>query len=509
MLLIPQLLPRTEQPQDGARIDPSHPLAGRIVAAYLPAISASNLARGPGVLGSHAAPTVALPQSMLATSITATNLRITSDRSFGPTPSYPITMVWVGQQGGTTNTQIAGITSASGIGGSYCYIGGGSSTLVGYSARNNFGSAMGLLVAVPGGSALGVEMVIVAQSLSATNHRISVNGSAVATDSTNIGALVAWDRVFFGQSASSNSQQTAAFIVASGGAGLSDEQMQQLSRSPSEVYALFEPQRIAVPVPAGAGSVAIISAAGSASAASIVGASAAAGAASASAGAAAASVLGGAASAAASVTASAGAATASTLIGSATIAAAIGSASGAATTSALAGTSFAAAAITASSGSATVSTLTGVAGTGSSVGTAAGAATASTLVGKASVSATILAASGATSAVAMAGSADSAAAIAFAVGAATASTLVGSTAGASSAFSAATGAASAQIMVGASFAAAAIGAAAGASTAATLAGGGGLVALSAPPLGRRTSSVARATTAILSRRFSSISKGTR
>ena len=253
MLLIPHDLTRTEQPQDGARIDPSHPLAGRIVAAYLPAISASNLARGPGVLGSHAAPTVALPQSMLATSITATNLRITSDRSFGPTPSYPLTMVWIGQQGSTANTQIAGITSAGGIGGSYYYIGGGSSTQLGFAARNNYGSALAMLLTVPGGAALGVELVVVVQSLSANNHRASVNGSAVATDATNIGALVAWDRVFFGQSASANSQQTAAFIVASGGAGLSDEQMQQLSRDPRAVYALFEPLRTLVPVPVAGG----------------------------------------------------------------------------------------------------------------------------------------------------------------------------------------------------------------------------------------------------------------
>lgn len=252
MLLIPHLLARTEQPQDGARIDAAHPLlAGRTVSAFLPAISAANLARGTGILGSHAAPTVALPLSMLASSITTTNLRLTSDRAFAPTPAYPLTMIWVGQQGSTANTQIAGITSAGGIGGSYYYIGGGSSTQIQFAARNNYGSALAMLVAVPNGIALGVELVVVVQSLSANNHRASINGSAVATDTTNIGAMVAWDRVFFGQASSVNSQQSAAFIFASGGTGLSDEQMQQLSRSPSEVYALFEPQRILVPVSSG------------------------------------------------------------------------------------------------------------------------------------------------------------------------------------------------------------------------------------------------------------------
>ncbi len=254
MLLIPHLLARTEQPQDGARIDAAHPLlAGRTVSAFLPAISAANLARGPGILGSHVAPTVALPLSMLASSITATNLRLTSDRAFQPTPAYPLTMIWVGKQGSTVNTQLAGITSASGISGSYSYIGGGSSTIITYAARNNFGSALAMTATVPGGSALGVEMVIVAQSLSASDHRLCVNGSAVATATTNIGAMVAWDRVFFGQASSANNQQSAALIVASGGVGLTDEQMQQLSRDPREVYALFEPQRIWVPVASAAG----------------------------------------------------------------------------------------------------------------------------------------------------------------------------------------------------------------------------------------------------------------
>lgn len=254
MLLIPNDLTRTEQPQDGSRFDPAHPLAARFHTVYMPAVSAANLGiGGAGGLASHAAPDVALPASMRAASIVVTNQQLTASRSYGPTPAYPITMIWVGQQGSNANTILANLAASGAISGSFWYVGGGSSTFVGLAARNAFGSVLSLTATVPGGSALGTELVIVAQSLSASDHRLCVNGSAVATSTTNIGGMVAWDRVAIGQSSSANSQSTALLAVASGGASLTDEQMQQLSRDPRAVYALFEPLRTLVPVPVAGG----------------------------------------------------------------------------------------------------------------------------------------------------------------------------------------------------------------------------------------------------------------
>lgn len=141
--------------------------------------------------------------------------------------------------------------------------------------------------------------------------------------------------------------------------------------------------------------------------------------------------------------------------------AAISAAAGTSTASAIAGASTAASGISAAAGVSTAGTLAGVTGTGATIGTAAGAATASTIAGASTAAAAISAASGVSNAGALAGSA----------------------VGDSSAISPAAGVASAQIVVGASFAAASIGAATGASTCSALVGGGGLVILSAPPLG--------------------------
>lgn len=252
MALIPYHRPRLTQPQDGVRFDAANPLAARFHTVYMPGISSANLGvGGVGSLAAHSAPDVVLPSATVAASIVVTNQQLTASRSYGPTPAYPITMIWVGQQGSNANTILANLAASGAISGSYWYVGGGSSTIVGMAARNAFGTALSLTATVPGGSALGTELVIVAQSLSASDHRLCVNGSAVATSTTNIGSMVAWDRVAIGQPSSANNQSTALLAVASGGVGLTDEQMQQLSRDPRAVYALFEPQCIWVPVSAG------------------------------------------------------------------------------------------------------------------------------------------------------------------------------------------------------------------------------------------------------------------
>lgn len=251
-MLVESFLPRTELPQDGARLDPANPLARLFQVAYLPAVSQENLGfGGSGTLPSHGLARVASPAGP-SLFHTGAGGQITSGRNFGPTPSYPLTAVFVCRQGSTANSILAGVTASSSISGSYWYVGGGSSTTMTLYGRNSFSSAMSVAVTVPtppDGSlqpALNNDLVIVAQSLSASNHRICVNGSAVATSTTNISSMVAWDRMFLGV-ASGNLNLSAA-LFGHGGVGLSDAEMQILSRSPREVWALFEPQRFYVPV---------------------------------------------------------------------------------------------------------------------------------------------------------------------------------------------------------------------------------------------------------------------
>ncbi len=253
LTLVEALLQRTELSQDGARLDPANPLAQRFQAAYLPAVSGDNLGFGAqGAMPSHAqtrTATAAGPSVLFASTVQA-------GRSFGPTPTYPMTFVVVARQTSTANASLVELAGASGlISGASFRIGGGSSTTINLTARANFSSTATATATVPadanGNQAVNQVLVIVGQSRSATDHRVCVNGSAVATSTTSIGTLPAWDRLLFG-TASGNANVSAA-LFGFGGAPLSDADMQRLSRSPSEVWALFEPQRIWVPMKAAGG----------------------------------------------------------------------------------------------------------------------------------------------------------------------------------------------------------------------------------------------------------------
>jgi hypothetical protein len=155
-----------------------------------------------------------------------------------PQPSYPIRLVWCGRITSTGIGPYAGL-AGTGLSGSGFYFSGGSSTSIGLALRNNFSSTAFPGQNVPGGSSLNVDLVIVYQSTSATDHRVCVNGSAVAVDTTNITALAAWDKFFIGDSGGANSTQCTAFLYGSGGRNMSDAEMIALSQRIENVYALF------------------------------------------------------------------------------------------------------------------------------------------------------------------------------------------------------------------------------------------------------------------------------
>jgi len=158
---------------------------------------------------------------------------------------YPLVMAWIGVARDTANNGVfAGFTANGGIGGSNWFVGGGSSTFVSVSARNNFGTTGGGSANVPGGAALGVPLVVVAQSLASNSHRIACNGSVGTVDATDVGALVAWDRVYVGGGTNNTDH---ALLLAGSGLALSVEQMAWLSAKPENVLSLFERGRIFSP----------------------------------------------------------------------------------------------------------------------------------------------------------------------------------------------------------------------------------------------------------------------
>ena len=259
MILAPLAIPRFEQPQDGARLDPTHPIGSRFFAAYMPGISNANLAvrGGPGALASSAAGFSSLPLGMRARSITALNGGIAGGATKGM--AYPITMVWAGRINSTIgSTALVSLNAASVPGATFFLLAGGSSTQVSLLVRNNFGTQASVLVNVPGGSALGVELVVVAQVLSATSHKICVNGSSVVTVTTNVGALgVAYDRLTLSATnAANNVDHTFAGFWS--GDPLTDDQMVELSTGlTNSIWPMFEPQRFWVPVSSGAAPVSL------------------------------------------------------------------------------------------------------------------------------------------------------------------------------------------------------------------------------------------------------------
>lgn len=230
-----------------AHVDPTHWIGRKLLCAYMPAHTDRNLVLGrPSPLAGRADQSIA-PHASLGVAARQT----TSSRSLlGMLPvvqtvAYPLTMVWVGQIGGSTATAICGVADTAGVSGvtngSGLYLACGSSSFVTYTIRNNFGSTVAVAASLPASATVqGVPVVIVAQSLSATDHRVCIGkpGSVgtVGTDATNAGALIAWRRPYIGHSGSTNNQDTVLFGAGFGSEALSDAEMQWLCGDPARVF---------------------------------------------------------------------------------------------------------------------------------------------------------------------------------------------------------------------------------------------------------------------------------
>lgn len=157
---------------------------------------------------------------------------------------YPVTLIFAGLLVNNSTSGILGSAAGgeSNYAGSYCYLYGGSSTLVGYGIRNNYGADSNYLLAVPGGTAIGKEIIIVAQSINSSHHRISVNG-ALGLSTVDVGALnTGPDGFTIGSSSifvSNSNIHTAFSYIGFGCPVLSDEEMIRLSTS-IDIYSQYD-----------------------------------------------------------------------------------------------------------------------------------------------------------------------------------------------------------------------------------------------------------------------------
>ena len=160
--------------------------------------------------------------------------------------SYPFVHVWAGRfnAGGSGPKPFKMIRSASGGSGDlfeFTYL---TSTQVGHNVRNNFSSTSSAIVSVPGGATLGVDLVVIAQVLSATDHRIYCNG-VMATDATNASTPAsAFNQMWLCSSGGNNDHDT--YLAAFGaGVALPDAYALELSRTPAKLFGelLQQPRR--------------------------------------------------------------------------------------------------------------------------------------------------------------------------------------------------------------------------------------------------------------------------
>lgn len=227
--------------QPSVYLDPSSRLGGLLNCAYMLAHTNRNLigAHSPLIL-KEIKPTGTISAFGPSVSIT------TAGQSYAASPivvtaTYPFIAVYVGRFNSTTGTSggVVGMGSATagGFSGSNLQIVGGSSTSIFASLRNNFvGSGISLAATAPGSVALNAPLVVVWQSLSATDHRICVSGGAIATSTTDTGAMVAWSRPYLGN-ASNNNHETAFFGFGfNKGKPLTDAEMQAISGNVSSIW---------------------------------------------------------------------------------------------------------------------------------------------------------------------------------------------------------------------------------------------------------------------------------
>lgn len=231
------------QPIAGAKLNSYSRLASKFEAAYLPGISNQNLAAKPdsGSIVDSARTTIPLDLNHgLSWHHTTTNSTVTTNEFTNGITGYPFFLVWAGKMYGTgSNDFILGLTGPSHPGGTYAFIGGGSSAHVVFNIRNSFGSALTVATNPISGGTFARPVIIIAQAVSSTSHRIAVSGATgIGSISSNAGSIpTTYNKLISGNSGGAN-----ALSISFMGAGktlLSDEEMLWMTEDISNIFSLF------------------------------------------------------------------------------------------------------------------------------------------------------------------------------------------------------------------------------------------------------------------------------
>lgn len=242
-----------QQPQNQERIDPSHWLGSNIKHAYLPGNNGGYAIDRKGLYNIIKGVGSAAPGISVFGPLGAVTTGAGSQDYYGPIASfsdYPRTMVVAGYF--TTSAAghpLMGLWRSAGSG-DECAIRLSSSTVVEYRIRNNFFAAgFGVQLSVPGGTTQRVPLVVVAQSLSRTDHRLYCNGKMV-TSSTDAGPIGgAFNRLGIGNSSTGGATPTARMsaggmsFCATLSSPLSDDEALRISADIGLVWDAFLPRK--------------------------------------------------------------------------------------------------------------------------------------------------------------------------------------------------------------------------------------------------------------------------
>lgn len=239
------LSPRTTQPQvpTAPRLDTA--LGASLRSAFLPSLSNRDLLSGVPINGSLGTAVV----GQFGRGQAFTGVLTASEMVMPGASAYPFVLVWAGRLTAIVTSPAPIYVSINGGAGNAHYIIGGSSTQVVYTTRNNFGTVDQLAVTPPGGSSINVDLLIIAQSLSATDHRIYCNGVMAASTVDSGVPVSAFDRIGLCGTTTANDHHT--YFAGFGRRGLMDSYARRATLTSTAFWGeLFPPQQRRIWVPA-------------------------------------------------------------------------------------------------------------------------------------------------------------------------------------------------------------------------------------------------------------------
>lgn len=231
----------TKQPQTFVRAGKGHWLAEKLNHIFVPGIVGGvdllgNAQPIPFGTGSAAPGFGSIQQGKVLTEDGGDTSEHTGKACEGSS-AYPFVMVACGYFSSSADAwQLAQMKRSGTGGGDTCLMGLASSTTVQYVLRHNFGLTLTLTLTTGAGSNSGLLMTMVAQSLSAADHRFYTNGQ-MTTGTTNVGAIPsAFDKLSIGGSKLNGGELYVGYGFKQ---AFTDEEALAFSNDPSLFWRVF------------------------------------------------------------------------------------------------------------------------------------------------------------------------------------------------------------------------------------------------------------------------------